>query len=97
MALFFTKTNIPMLLSSLEWNNRIYGRAMNPYNYERVPGGSSGGWAALVAWNGTSLSFGNDIGGSIRAPSSFCGVYGFKPSIHRVIIFLNNHYLKFIR
>ena len=85
-GIIFTKTNVPMLLLSLESNNRIYGKAMNPYNHDRVPGGSSGGWAALVAWNGTSLSLGTDIGGSLRAPASFWGTYWFKPSLHRVSI-----------
>ena len=85
-GIIFTKTNIPMLLLSLESNNRIYGKAMNPYNHNRVPGGSSGGWAALVAWNGTSFSIGGDIGGSLRVPATFWGTYWIKPSIHRVRI-----------
>jgi len=80
----FVKTNNPMLLLSMESYNRIYGRAMNPINHDRVPGGSSGGCAGLVCSDGTPLSIGSDIGGSIRCPSNFCGVYGFKGTPHRV-------------
>ena len=86
MVLFFTKTNIPMLLLSLKSNNRIYEKAMNPYNYNRVPGWSSGGWAELVAWNGTSFSIDGDIWGSLRVPTTFWGTYWIKSSIHRVRI-----------
>ena len=78
------KTNVPMLLLSMECNNRIFGKGMNPINHARVPGGSSGGCAGLVASGGTAISIGSDIGGSVRGPASFCGVYGFKPTSSRV-------------
>ena len=83
-AIMFVKTNVPQLLYSMDSTNRLYGKSKNPYNHERVTGGSSGGWTALVACKGTSFSFAGDIGGSIRGPASFWGNYGFKPSIHRV-------------
>jgi len=57
---------------------------MNPNNKERSCGGSSGGDAGLVAADCVPLSVGSDIGGSIRAPSHFCGVYGFKPTSERL-------------
>lgn len=67
----FVKTNVPMLNMSMECNNRIFGRGRNPIKHDRVPGGSSGGCAGLVACKGTSISFGSDIGGSVRGPATF--------------------------
>ncbi|KIH53700.1 hypothetical protein ANCDUO_16165 [Ancylostoma duodenale] len=55
-----------------------HGATTNPYNPERVPGGSSGGEAALIATGGSLLGIGSDVGGSIRIPSTFCGIAGFK-------------------
>ncbi|KIH46281.1 Amidase, partial [Ancylostoma duodenale] len=57
-----------------------HGATTNPFNPERVPGGSSGGEAALIATGGSLLGIGSDVGGSIRIPSTFCGIAGFKPS-----------------
>lgn len=57
-----------------------YGRTLNPYNINLSAGGSSGGEAALIALRGSVLGFGTDIGGGIRSPAAFCGVYGFKPT-----------------
>ncbi|EPB67743.1 Amidase [Ancylostoma ceylanicum] len=57
-----------------------HGATTNPYNSERVPGGSSGGEAALIATGGSLLGIGTDVGGSVRIPSTFCGIAGFKPS-----------------
>lgn len=59
-----------------------YGRVLNPYNINLSAGGSSGGEAALIALRGSVLGLGTDIGGSIRGPAGFCGIYGFKPTSH---------------
>jgi amidase len=58
------------------------GRVLNPHNIYLSSGGSSGGEAALIALRGSVLGIGSDLGGSIRAPSAFCGIYGFKPTAH---------------
>lgn len=64
--------------------NHIYGRTKNPWNPNRAVGGSSGGEGALAAARGSVLGIGSDIGGSIRIPAAFCGVYGFKPFSGRI-------------
>lgn len=74
------KTNVPPALSDWQSNNRIYGRTNNPWDLGRTPGGSTGGGAAALAAGLTPLEMGSDIGGSIRVPAAFCGVYGHKPS-----------------
>ena len=79
-AIIFGKTNVPFLSSDLQSFNDIYGTTNNPYDLERTPGGSSGGSAAALASGMTPLELGSDIGGSIRIPSHFCGLFGHKPS-----------------
>ena len=79
-AIILGKTNIPPFLSDWQSNNPIYGRTRNPWNLERSPGGSSGGAAAAVAAGMIPIELGSDIGGSIRVPAAFCGVYGHKPT-----------------
>jgi amidase len=74
------KTNVPAKCADWQSNSPIYGKTNNPWNLERSPGGSSGGSSAVVAAGLSPLEFGTDIGGSIRVPAMFCGVYGLRPS-----------------
>nr|WP_255692212.1 amidase [Luteimonas sp. XNQY3] len=74
------KTNVPLRLGDWQSYNDIYGTTRNPWDATRSPGGSSGGSAAALAAGLTGLEFASDIGGSIRNPSHFCGVYGHKPT-----------------
>jgi len=79
-AHFFGKTNVPLDLADFQSFNDIYGTTNNPWDLERSPGGSSGGSAAALAAGLTALEAGSDIGGSIRNPAHFCGIYGHKPT-----------------
>ena len=79
-AIVFGKTNLPRWSGDLQSYNEIFGTTNNPWDTSRGPGGSSGGAAAAVASGLTSFELGTDIGGSVRIPSHFCGVYGLKPS-----------------
>ncbi len=76
----FGKSNVPTLLADWETDNPVYGRTVNPWDASRTPGGSSGGAAAALAAGLTGLEIGSDIGGSIRNPANYCGVYGHKPT-----------------
>lgn len=78
-AVFYCKTNQPQAIMHLETTSH-YGRTLNPFNIHLSAGGSSGGEGALIAMKGSVLGVGTDIGGSIRCPSAFCGIYGFKPT-----------------
>ncbi|QNQ11596.1 amidase family protein [Sphingomonas alpina] len=77
-AVFLGKTNVPVSLADLQSVNPVYGRTSNPHDLSRVPGGSSGGAAAALASGMVPLEYGSDIGGSIRVPAHFCGVWGHK-------------------
>ena len=79
-AIVFGKTNTPFYAGDVQTFNPVFGTTRNPWNPERTPGGSSGGAAAAVAAGLTPLELGSDVGGSIRTPAHFCGVYGHKPS-----------------
>ena len=79
-AIVFGKTNLPRWSGDFQAFNEMFGTTVNPWDSERVPGGSSGGAAAAVAAGLSSFEIGTDIGGSIRFPASFCGVFGHKPS-----------------
>jgi amidase len=79
-AVILGKTNVALALGDYESNNPVYGRTRNPHDTTRSPGGSSGGAAAALAAGMVSLELGSDIGGSIRVPAHFCGVYGHKPT-----------------
>ena len=79
-AVVFGKTNVPVDLADWQSYNPVYGTTTNPWNTDRTPGGSSGGSAAALAAGLTGLELGSDIGGSIRVPAHYCGVFGHKPS-----------------
>ncbi len=79
-AHFLGKTNVPTNLADFQSYNPIYGTTGNPWDTDRTPGGSSGGSAAALAAGFCGLEAGSDIGGSIRNPAHFCGVYGHKPT-----------------
>ncbi|XP_052799588.1 fatty-acid amide hydrolase 1-like isoform X2 [Mya arenaria] len=83
-AVPFVRTNIPQTMMMYECCNPIFGTTCNPVDPSRSPGGSTGGEAALIASNGSILGFGSDIGGSIRVPSHFCGIYGLKCTLERM-------------
>ena len=83
-AVPFVRSNVPQVMLWIESENHIYGCAKNPWNERNTPGGSSGGEGGLVAGRLSPLGIGSDVGGSIRVPSAFCGVYGFKPTTGRV-------------
>ncbi|TQV94435.1 amidase [Cordyceps javanica] len=83
-AVLYAKTNNPQCMMVLETVSNIYGRTLNPWNLRLAAGGSSGGEAALIAQRGSPLGIASDIGGSIRVPAAFNGMYGFKPSGKRV-------------
>ncbi len=78
------KTNIPEFCLAFETDNLIYGRTNNPHNLEHVPGGSSGGEAAIIACGGSPLGLGSDLGGSVRVPAHCCGIVGLKTTTGRV-------------
>lgn len=79
-AVVLGKTNVPVALADWQSYNSIYGVSNNPYDMKRTPGGSSGGSAAALAAGYGALSLGSDIGGSLRIPAHFCGVYAHKPT-----------------
>jgi len=81
---FLGHTNVPLFAGDWQSYNVIYGTTNNPWDHDRTPGGSTGGGAAALAAGLSYLSIGSDIGGSIRIPAHFCGVYGHKPSINVV-------------
>jgi amidase len=79
-AIVYGKTNVPRWSGDIQTFNDLFGVTNNPWDLTRTPGGSSGGAAAAVATGLTSFEVGTDIGGSVRIPSNFCGVFGHKPS-----------------
>jgi amidase len=79
-TVIFGKTNVPVDLADWQSYNPVYGTSSNPWNTEHTPGGSSGGSAAALAAGLTGFEIGSDIGGSIRVPAHFCGVFGHKPT-----------------
>ena len=79
-AIVFGKTNTPAWAGEAQTYNAVAGTTNNPWDRTRSPGGSSGGPAAAVAAGLTGLDIGSDLGGSIRMPAGYCGVYGLRPS-----------------
>ncbi|MFD9725342.1 amidase [Streptomyces sp. NPDC059072] len=80
-AVVLGKTNVPLGLQDVQSFNEIYGTTNNPWDHARTSGGSSGGSAAALAAGFGALSIGSDIGGSLRTPAHFCGVYAHKPTL----------------
>lgn len=80
-AVVLGKTNVPLGLQDIQSFNEIYGTTNNPWDHSRTAGGSSGGSAAALAAGFGALSIGSDIGGSLRTPAHFCGVYAHKPTL----------------
>jgi amidase len=85
-AVLVGHTNVPRLLVDYQAANELHGRTSNPWDPARTSGGSSGGAAAALAAGMTPLEIGSDIGGSIRIPAHCCGVFGLKPTEHRIPI-----------
>lgn len=85
-AILLGKTNMPTLTLDLQTSGHLFGQANNPWDETRTPGGSTGGGAAAVASGMSPFEVGSDLAGSIRVPSHYCGIFGFKPSEHRVPI-----------
>jgi amidase len=83
-AIVFGKTNLPLYAGDFQSYNAVYGTTNNPWDVTRGPGGSSGGSAAALAAGLTGFELGSDIGGSIRNPAHYCGVYGLKTT-HGVV------------
>jgi amidase len=79
-AVIYGKTNVPFMLIDYQTYNDIYGTTNNPWDLACGPGGSTGGEAAALAAGLSALGAGSDVGGSLRNPAHYCGVYGHKPS-----------------
>ncbi len=88
-AVLLGGTNVPLNLMDWQSYNAIYGTTDNPWDLTRTPGGSSGGSAAALAAGLAYLSIGSDIGGSLRVPASFCGIFSHKPTLD--LVSLNGH------
>ena len=73
-------TNVSELCMWMESDNKVYGRTCNPYHTGRTVGGSSGGEGCVVSAGGSPWGIGSDVGGSIRIPAFFNGIFGHKPS-----------------
>lgn len=98
-AILLAVTNVPEVCMWWESSNTIYGRVSNPYDTRRTAGGSSGGEGALISACGSVIGLASDIGGSIRMPSFFNGVFGFKPTpgnVAKTFTVLSTSYIAFI-
>lgn len=83
-AIILGKTNLPEGCRGFQTDNELFGRTVNPWDRERTPGGSSGGAAAAVAAGLSAADVGSDLGGSVRIPAHFCGLYGLMATNHRI-------------
>ncbi len=83
-AIILGKTNVPRQLTDWQSFNEIHGTTNNPWDVTRTPGGSSGGSAAALAAGYVALELGSDIGGSLRAPAHYCGIFAHKPSLNLI-------------
>ena len=83
-AVLIGKSNVATMLGDFQTANPLFGRTNNPWDVARTPGGSSGGAAAALASGMTPFELGTDLAGSIRWPAHCCGVFGLKPTEHRV-------------
>ena len=83
-AVIIAKTNVPQTMLAFECANPLFGTTTNPWNEAYTSGGSTGGEAALLAQNGSTIGIGSDIGGSLRIPAGYCGLYSIKPGWGRV-------------
>ncbi|CZT02650.1 hypothetical protein WAI453_002145 [Rhynchosporium graminicola] len=86
-AVVYVKTNVPTAMMMMETINVVWGETTGAHHSGTTPGGSSGGEGALLAMRGSPLGIGTDIGGSIRIPSAFNGLYGLKPSFGRFPVY----------
>ncbi len=82
-AIPIVRGNLPQFVWVGHTENRIFGRALNPYDKTRTCGGSSGGDGGLVSSRCVPFAIGTDIGGSIRSPAACNGIIGFKPTAQR--------------
>ncbi len=83
-VIFLGKTNTPLFAGDWQSYNDLHGTTNNPWHLEHTPGGSSGGSGAALAAGMTPLEYGSDIGGSIRVPAHYCGLFGHKPTLNLV-------------
>lgn len=83
-AVFYVKTTVPMAMLAPQTDSNIFGYSYNALNLQLSTGGSSGGEGALIGAGASPLGFGTDIGGSIRIPSAFQGLYGLRPTSNRI-------------
>ncbi|KAH7920751.1 amidase signature enzyme [Leucogyrophana mollusca] len=85
-AVPFLKTNLPTTLLSYECGNDVFGTTTNPYSEHHTCGGSTGGESALIACGGSRIGVGSDVGGSLRVPAHWCGIYSIKASSRRFCV-----------
>lgn len=83
-AIPFVYSNVPEGVMWIESENTLYGRTSNAYDTRKGVGGSSGGEGALISSGASVIGIGSDIGGSIRIPAMFNGIFGLKPTPHKI-------------